>query len=885
VEGRELGPAVGAEPEPLAKRLRSRAVDAAVLANPPVAAAFCLLRWLGLIAPLPYWLLVVIVFSGGTVAVASAALWGDHRRRWHMPLYVLVNMGVIAVVAYATGWGPVLSIGFLFGSGTAFQLFGSRVTRWAVSATVAYLGLGQLAVALGIAPTLLHQPLVHGLAGLTGLGTVLTMSLLGRVTADREKAEQEARQSEQRFKALVSNAADIIIVVDTDGMLQYVSPAFERILGISAMPYFEQSAAGFIHPVDLELVRNEMARLASDPDQVLRTQLRIRDSERRWRTFEATITNRTDDPDVRGIVGNLHDITDLLEANERFRSAFADAPVGVALVSMDGEILRTNRAFGALLGRGPEDLVGTNLREITHPDDAELGLAERRLIAAGISEGYQLEKRFLHTEGREVWVQIHASCVRDSGGRPLYLIGHVQDVTEQRQMRNRLAHAAIHDPLTGLPNRVLFLDRLSMALTRAQRQRRQVAVAFLDLDHFKLVNDGLGHAVGDELLRAVADRLTTTVRPEDTVARFGGDEFTILCEGLSHQDEALAVARRVLDALQRPFELDGSPAYVSASVGVAITDGSAAAGSVLRDSDTAMYLAKEAGRGRIEIFDGRGHAAALENLHVINELHHALAADELRLYYQPIVDLRSGAVVGVEALVRWQHPKRGMLVPDQFIRVAEECGLVVPVGAWVLAEACRQTAEWNRMAVVADRCPIEVNINISPRQLSSPDFVDTVAAAIADGGIDPAAICLEITEGMLMHDEHAAVETLHDVRRLGVRIGIDDFGTGYSSLSYLKHFPIDSLKVDRTFVDGLGEESDEGVIVGAIIALAHSLGLIAVAEGVETDAALAELQRLGCDRVQGFLLGHPQPAEALESVLFARPRLLADTTTRRAATS
>jgi diguanylate cyclase (GGDEF)-like protein/PAS domain S-box-containing protein len=620
-----------------------------------------------------------------------------------------------------------------------------------------------------------------------------------------------------------------------------------------------------------------MSRLTADPSQVLRTQLRIRDSEHCWRTFETTITNRVDDPDVRGIVGNLHDITDLLEANERFRSAFADAPVGVALVSMDGAILRTNRAFGSLVGRGPDDLVGVNLSAITHPEDTPLGLAERRLIAAGLSEGYQLEKRFVHTDGRAVWVQMHASCVRDSGGRPLYLIGHVQDVTEQRQMRDRLAHAAIHDPLTGLPNRVLFLDRLSMALSRALRQRRQVAVAFLDLDHFKLVNDGLGHAVGDDLLRAVAERLTATVRPEDTVARFGGDEFTILCEGLSHQDEALAVSRRVLEALQRPFELEGSPVHVSASIGVAVTDGSPSAGAVLRDADTAMYLAKEAGRGRIEIFDGKGHAAALENLHVINELHHALSADELRLYYQPIVDLRSGTVVGVEALVRWQHPARGLLVPDQFIRVAEECGLVVPVGAWVVGEACRQAAEWNRMAVVAGRCPIEVNVNISPRQLSSPEFVGTVAAAVASAGIDPAAVCLEITEGMLMRDEHAAAEILGEVRSLGVRIGIDDFGTGYSSLSYLKHFPIDSLKVDRTFVEGLGEESDEAVIVGAIIALAHSLGLIAIAEGVETEAALAELQRLGCDRVQGFLLGRPQTPAALETLLFSRPRLLAQT--------
>ena len=856
--------------EPLTRRLWRRALDPSILANPPVAAAFCLLRWRHLIAPLPYWLLVLIVFCGGTMAVVSAALWGDDRRHWHMPVYVVVNMAIITVVAYATGWGPILSVGFLFGSGTAFQLFGSRVTRLAAVSTVVCMSFGQLAIALGIAPTLIRQPLVHGLAALSLLGTVLTMSLLGRVTGERERAEVEVRQSERRFKALVSNAADIIIVVDEDGVLQYVSPAFERVLGISPSPYFESSAAGFIHPEDLEQINSEFPRLAGDPDEVLRTQLRIRDSSGHWRHFEATVTNRMDDPDVGGIVGNLHDITELLDANERFRSAFEDAPVGIALTTLEGDVLRANRAFAGIVGYDSEEVVGRSLESLSHPDDAGVGRNERRLVSAGTSDGYELEKRLMHADGREVWAHVHVSCVRDSGGRPLYLIAQVQDVTEQRQMRERLAHAAIHDPLTGLPNRVLFLDRLTMALSRAARHGSRVAVAFLDVDRFKLVNDGLGHAAGDELLRAVAERLAEAVRDEDTVARFGGDEFTILWETLEDDDEAVVVAHRVLDSLKRPFELDGSPVYVTASIGVTVTDGQSPAATVLRDADAAMYMAKEAGRSRVEVFDGRAQAVALENLHVINELHHALAAGEFRVHYQPIVDLLTGTVVAVEALVRWQHPKRGLLVPEHFIRAAEECGLVVQMGAWVLEEACRQIALWNRMAGAAGAEPIEVNVNISPRQLANPEFPDAVQEIIATTGIDAESLCLEITEGSLMHDERAAAETLGQLRRLGVRVCIDDFGTGYSSLSYLKHFPLDSLKVDRAFVDGLGEESDEGVIVGAIVALAHSLGLIAVAEGVETQLALSELHRLGCDRVQGYLLGYPATAADFEGGLFER---------------
>ncbi|MHB8680851.1 MAG: putative bifunctional diguanylate cyclase/phosphodiesterase [Acidimicrobiales bacterium] len=853
--------------EPLWTRLRQRAADPAIMANPPVAAAFCLLRAFHLIAPLPYWLLVVVVFVGGTIAIVSAAVLGDFRHQWHMPAYVAVNMGVITVVAYATGWGPILSIGFVFGAGSAMQLFGSRATRWLMHWTVVWMVLGQTAIGLHLAPTLIRQPLVHGLAGLSLLGTLLTIALIGRVTAAREDVEAELRQSERRFKALVRNAADIIMVVNDDGLLQYVSPAFERILGISPEPYYAQSTGNFIHPDDLLRINTEMPELAAHPEQVLHTQLRIRDSAGSWRHFEATVTNRREDPDVRGIVGNLHDITALIEAHERFRSAFEDAPIGMALATLDGLVIRSNRAYGAILARAPEDLVGLTIGDFTHPDDRDRTDAAMRAIAERRSDGYELEKRFVRPDGQEVWTHVHVSCVRDSSGEPQYLIGQIQDVSEQRTMRERLAHAAIHDPLTGLPNRVLFMDRLSMALSRAERSGSRVAIAFLDLDRFKLVNDGLGHASGDVLLEAVAQRLRNALRTEDTVARFGGDEFTILWEDLRHEDEALVVARRILEELQQPIELDGAVVFVTASIGLAVADSQSTPSSMLRDADTAMYLAKEGGRSRVEVFDGRSHAVALESLNVINELHGALARHEFVLHYQPIVDLRDGATVAVEALVRWEHPERGLLLPGQFIEVAEECGLIVPLGTWVLQEACRQAAQWHRRAP-ASPAPLEVHVNISPRQLVSPGFVAGVEAALVESGIHPGTLCLEITEGTLMHDERVSSESLRDLRALGVRISIDDFGTGYSSLSYLKRFPIDSLKVDRTFVDGLGEDPDDSVIVSAVVALAHSLAITAVAEGVETEIALAELQRLGCDRAQGFLVGHPQPAAAVEAQLF-----------------
>ncbi len=860
-----------AEPlAPLGTRLRRRAVDPSMLANPPVAIAFCVLRAFGLIAPLPYWELVVLVGVGALASWLSSALWGDPRRSWHIPAYVATSTGVTALVAYATGWGPILAIGFVFVAGSSLQLFGARAVGWSIALTAFWMSLAEIGIALGIVPTLIRQPLIHGLAGLSLLGTLLTISLLGRVSRAREDVETELRQSERRFKALVTHATDVIIVVDLEGRLRYVSPAFERLIGVRPEPDTEHVFASLIHPDDLAQVRADVATMLETPGGTVRAELRMRDSTGGWRHFETLITNRLDDPDVQGIVGNLHDISDLLEAHERFRSAFGDAPIGMALCTMDGTILRANRAFGEIVGREPSELVGRGVTSVTHPVDVDRTEAALAGLAAG-ADGFELEKRYLHARGHEVWVSVHVSCVRDAADQVRYLIAQVQDVTEQRRMREHLSHAALHDPLTGLPNRALFVDRLEMALARAERTGTTVAVGFLDLDRFKLVNDALGHAPGDELLQLVAARLRGAVGEQATVARFGGDEFTVLMEELDDPAEACLAAERLLEELQRPFDLDGAPVFVSGSIGVALAEGGGAtAASMLRDADAAMYVAKDAGRGRVEVFDGKSHAVALESLHVINELHSALAAGEFLLHYQPIVDLTSGAAVAVEALVRWAHPRRGLLAPGHFVPLAEECGLIVPIGAWVLHSACRQAALWTAARTALGLDPLEMHVNISPRQLSAPDFLDTVSSALTGSGIEPRLLCLEITEGTLMHDEDAAVASLRALRALGVRISIDDFGTGYSSLSYLKRFPIDSLKVDRSFVDGLGEEAGDSVIVSAVVALAHSLGMVAVAEGVETPVALDELRRLGCDRVQGYLLGRPAPAEALDAALLGQ---------------
>ncbi|HEV7461929.1 MAG TPA: EAL domain-containing protein [Solirubrobacteraceae bacterium] len=435
---------------------------------------------------------------------------------------------------------------------------------------------------------------------------------------------------------------------------------------------------------------------------------------------------------------------------------------------------------------------------------------------------------------------------------------------ERKRAEVALAHQALHDPLTGLPNRALFLDRLEQALARARRSPVGIAVLFLDLDRFKVVNDSLGHEAGDRLLVDVAHRLRDVVRPGDTVARFGGDEFTILCDVRGEHD-AVLIAERVAAAVEAPFTLDDNEAFLTASLGIALTtEHEAARGEALiRDADAAMYRAKERGKSRYELFDSAMRARAVERLAVENELHRALDRGEFRVFYQPAVDLQTRETVGVEALVRWQHPERGLVGPDQFIALTEETGLIVPLGAWVLREACRQWRQWEQSGIRIPR----ISVNLSTRQLGQPDLVDAVVDVLEETGMDPGQLWLEITESTVLEDTESALVTLEALKGKGVRISLDDFGTGYSSLALLKRLPVDELKVDRSFVMGLGRDPQDSPIVSTVIGLAEALGLAAIAEGVETAAQADELLRIGCRFAQGYYFARPQPPERMTALL------------------
>lgn len=450
------------------------------------------------------------------------------------------------------------------------------------------------------------------------------------------------------------------------------------------------------------------------------------------------------------------------------------------------------------------------------------------------------------------------------------LLAHLASIAiERKEFEDRLAHQSMHDPLTGLPNRLLFLDRLALAVARCRRAHTEVAVLFCDLDRFKNVNESGGHGAGDELLVTAARRLESLLRPGDSVARFGGDEFAILCEDLpvsTAREDALDIANRVLASIAQPFVVRGSDTFVSASVGIAIASGDERPDELLRDADAAMYSAKESGRARVMVFDDSMRARALARHATENALHRAIERGELRVFFQPVVSLRDGRCIGAEALVRWQHPERGLIAPAEFIPVAEETGLVVRLGQWVLEQAAREAAQWQ----IEHEQPFLVSVNLSARQLAQADLAEHVAGVIARSGVRPANLCLEITESVLMDDAETALRVIEQVRALGVRLHIDDFGTGYSSLGYLKQFPVDGVKVDRSFVDGLGADPGDGAIVSAVIGLAHALDLDVVAEGVETQAQLAELIRLGCDDAQGYFFAPPQPAADLRQLIGRR---------------
>jgi diguanylate cyclase (GGDEF)-like protein len=471
-------------------------------------------------------------------------------------------------------------------------------------------------------------------------------------------------------------------------------------------------------------------------------------------------------------------------------------------------------------------------------------------------------------DGTFVWVLENETLI-DSPEGPI-IEGTLIDITERKRAEEQVKHLAFHDTLTGMPNRLLFNDRLDMAVVQAHRSQQKLATLFLDLDRFKVINDSLGHSVGDELLRRIAERVSGCIREGDTVARLGGDEFTVLVPAISHEEDAAKIARKILEVIRLPFFIDQRELFVTTSIGVALypSDG-ADAETLLRNADTAMYRAKDQGRDNYQLYTPAMNSKALERLSLESRLRQALHNDELVLYYQPLIDLRSGQVRGAEALLRWRHPTLGLVPPAEFISLAELSGLIVPIGHWVLRTACAQVRSWHQMGFPN----LSVAVNLSPRQFQQTDLVHQVTDALERSQLPAGALDLEITESNAMQNAEVSISTLGSLKDLGVSLSMDDFGTGYSSLNYLKRFPIDRIKIDQSFVRDITQDPDDAAIAIAVIAMAHSMQLSVVAEGVETEEQLAFLRRNLCDEMQGFLFSPPVPAAEFEKLLKTNRKL------------
>jgi diguanylate cyclase (GGDEF)-like protein/PAS domain S-box-containing protein len=539
------------------------------------------------------------------------------------------------------------------------------------------------------------------------------------------------------------------------------------------------------------------------------------------------------------------------------RDAFVETDAGSVLTEW-------NRQAELLFGWSRDEVLGRPVTDFLVPERFlerfRRDLATVPTVAGSTERTRPRELRLLHREGHEVHVSVTAYIL--GSGDDLRIGGFLHDRHEEKAAEEALAHAYLYDSLTGLPNRTLFTYRLAYALAKGKGSPGSVALLVLDLDRFKAINDALGHEVGDEVLVAVSGRLVAANGTAEVVARLGGDEFLVLFDGDDAEVEAEAFSGRVLEALSVPIAAGTGEVFITASIGIASTSARVSeATPLLSNADAAMYQAKKRGGGSVEVFGEAMRVRVLDRMNTEHSLHRALERSELRLFYQPVVEIKGSRAVGVEALLRWDHPDQGLVAPSRFIPVAEESGLIIPIGAWVLSEACGQLRRWQKKRYGGLQGAVEVNL--SARQVDDPGIVGTVEGILTETGLSPSDLTLEITESALMHDAASALRVLRELKDLGVTLAIDDFGTGYSSLSYLQRFPLDILKIDKAFVDELGMAPQGSEIIAAVINLAHALGLLVVAEGVESELQLEELERLDCDYAQGYLFSRPVPAHEL----------------------
>ena len=689
--------------------------------------------------------------------------------------------------------------------------------------------------------------------------------------SDGTPADETLRESEERFRRAALMSSDLIHDYDRgSGRMNWYGDV-DRILGYSSgeFPRTLEAWEKAIHPEDHSRVMAAVSRHFESGEHFFEEYRMVRKDGGllHWHHSGTLLPGAGGRP--ARCIGTVTDISGRRQIEEalrlsekRYRTLFERNLAGVYRSTLDGRILDCNESFARIFGYASREevLQQTAWDMYLKREDREAAVA--KLLERQNLTNYEICLR--RKDGSTVWVLESENLIEGPDGRLSLIEGTAIDITERKRAEEQVKHLAFHDPLTNLPNRLLFNDRLTLAVAQAHRHNQKLAVLFLDLDRFKVINGSLGHSVGDELLRQVAERIQEHVREGDTVARLGGDEFTLLVPGITAEEDAAKIARKICDAVHDPFWIDGRELFVTTSLGVSVypSDGHDAE-TLVRNADSAMYRAKEQGRDNYQLYTPAMNAKAIERLSLESRLRQAVANDELELHFQPFFDLKTSEVLGAEALLRWRHPELGLIPPGEFIPIAELSGLIVPIGEWVLRTACAEARKWHENGYPA----LTVSVNLSSRQFQQTDLGSQVTHALEESGLDADKLDLEITESCAMQNAEHSINTLQGLKKQGVRISMDDFGTGYSSLNYLKRFPIDRIKLDQSFVRDLPADKDDAAIAMAVIAMGRSLELVVIAEGVETEEQLRFLSNHHCDQLQGFLLSRPLPAEAFERFL------------------
>lgn len=695
-----------------------------------------------------------------------------------------------------------------------------------------------------------------------------------------QRTLEALREAEENYRSIFENAVEGIFQTSESGQYLRVNPMLASIYGYESPEDLMNGVTDIGNQLYVQPQRRlEFMDLLKRQDAVLGFESEIfrKDGSIVW-ISENVRAVRGDQGQILRYEGTVVDITEIKRSEaalrlseERFRLTFNYAPIGMVISALSGDLLQVNQAICAILGYTDVELLKLKCADITHPEDLDLCQEMRLRLLNGEFPQYQISKRYIRQDQKIVDALLHVSLTRNANGEPIHFIDQVEDISDRKIAEARIAHLAFHDALTGLPNRALFSDRLNQALSLARRtyqtqpdQQVILAVMFIDLDRFKHINDSLGHAIGDRLLQEVSQRFSQNVRKSDTIARMGGDEFIFLLPEIKQVEDAVKVADKILKCLSQPFSIDAHQLHITASIGICLyphdgEDGEA----LLKNADVAMYRAKEQGRNHYQIFTQSMHDRNFEWMIMETAIRKAIAQTEFEVYYQPQVDLASGKVISMEALIRWQS-ESGFIAPDKFIPIAEEYGLIIPIGEWVLLTACTQNKLWQSMGLP----PVQVSVNVSAKQFQDPQLLAKIQQILQDTNLAPQFLEIEITESAIMKDENAGVNLLKQLQNMGVHLSIDDFGKGYSSLTHLKKFPIQKLKIDASFIREVPANLDDSAITSTVVAIAHTLNLKAIAEGVETTAQLNFLRSLKCDAIQGYIFSPAVPAATATQILY-----------------